>query len=306
MKSPAISAARMVMLAAALTVSGCGAAINPLTIESARTEARVKTALVNDPEIGARIINVRMLGSVAQLSGNVRDRSEADRAAEIARSVSGVSAVNARLQIGDDPLDAPDLPERRTDPARGPAYEFAELDDPRGLLGIGASVSWANQQGRAFGTRASINPLIKIGSGSGFGPAIAFEWFDATLVLSPDAPVDAGAVKIRPIMGGVRYTLPVGRVGFSPSIVAGYAFNSIRVPDEGRAHGLPVGVDNSWVLRPGFSIWIDSGHRTAVNLSVGRAITRPHVTFVENGVLRKRSVSADTTVALIGIVYRLF
>lgn len=306
MRTLAIESVRAVGLAAAWAVAGCAPAVSPLNIEAARTEARVKTALVNDPVIGTRVINVRMLGSVAQLSGSVRSQDEAARAAEVARSVNGVTQVDSRLQIGSEPFDAAPDTELRTDPTRGPAYELAELQDRRDVLGVGAAIGWANQLGRTLGTRATINPLFKIGSGAGFGPAIAFEWFDATLLTSPDARVDSGAVKIRPVMAGVRYTLPVGRVGFSPSIVAGYAFNSIRVPDEGAALGLPVGVDNSWVLRPGVSVWIDSGHRTSVNLSIGRAITSPHVTFVEDGRLRKRAVSADTTVALVGLVYRLF
>lgn len=297
---------RVVLVVALAAAAGCAPAVSPLNIEGARTEARVKTALVNDPVIGTRVINVRMLGTVAQLSGSVRSQAEADRAAELARSVSGVTQVDVRLQIGSDPSESAVADERRTDPTRGPAYELAEVDDPRDVFGLGGSINWATQSGRSFGSRVSINPLVKIGSGAGFGPAIALEWFDATLAMTPDARPDAGAVKIRPIMAGVRYTIPVGRVAFSPSLVAGYAFNAIRVPDEGGAPGLPVGIDNSWVLRPGVTVWIDSGRRTSVNMSLGRAITSPQVTFVENGRLLKRSVSANTTVALVGLVYRLF
>lgn len=300
------SVARIAMVSVAFAAVGCAPAISAAKVEAARIEARVKTALVNDPVIGTRVINVRMLGSVAQLSGRVRSQDEAARAAEVARSVSGVSQVELRLQIGSDPSDEVADTELRADPMRGPAYEVAELEDRPHLLALGAAVGWANQARPSVGARASLQPLVRFGSGSGFGPAIAFEWFDATVVTSPDAPQDAGHVTLRPVMAGVRYSVSIGRVSFSPSLVAGYAFNSMRVPEEGQAVGLPIDVANSFVWRPGLSVWIDTSLRTCVNLSIGRAITSPRITFVESGRLRERAVSADTTVLLVGFAYRLF
>lgn len=134
---------------------------------------------------------------------------------------------------------------------------------------------------------------------------MAFEWFDAR-ALGADARLDAGAIRVRPIMAGVRYTIPVGRLAISPSLVGGYSFNSIRVPDQGDAAGLPISVDNSFVWRPGVALWLDSGRRSLIHVSIGRALTSPGVTVIENGLLRKQSVSADTTVVLVGVAYRLF
>ncbi len=96
------------ILAAVVTAAGCAPAISGLTIEAVRTEARVKTALVNDPVVGGRVINVRMVGSVAELSGRVASAEEAARATAIARAVTGVSEVQSRLVVGDSPdsLDA--------------------------------------------------------------------------------------------------------------------------------------------------------------------------------------------------------
>jgi hyperosmotically inducible protein len=299
-------AAAAVALVAVVAAVACAPAISGRDIEAARTEARVKTALVNDPVIGTRVINVRMVGGIAQLSGRVLDQAEAARAAEVARAVSGVTDVDLRLQVGEVPPDVvADAP--RADPSRGAAYELAELEDRPGLLGIGGGIGWANQPAPA-GTRTTLQPLVKIGSATGLGPVVAFEWFDRTVVAPTvtDAPVDGGALTLRPVMAGVGYTMPFGRLSVTASVVAGYAFNSLRVPEAGGARGLPVDVTNSVVWRPGLAVWIDTSRRTSLNLSLGRAFTRPRVTFVDDAGLVDRNVRADTTVLLAGLVYRLF
>lgn len=299
--------AQTALLIAVLVAAGCAPAISSLAIESVRTEARVKTALVNDPVVGVRVINVRMVGTIAELSGRVADDAEATRAQEIVGAVSGVTDVVSRLVVGDAPdeLDEADL-ELRADPMRGPAYELAELQDRPHLLALGGAMGWANQAGPAAGTRVSLQPLVALGSGPGIGPAVAFDWFDARVAASPLAPFDSGLVRLRPVMAGVRYAWPVGRLTVAPSLVAGYSFNRLGVPDEGTAAGLPVEITNSIVWRPGLSLSIDPSRRTLVTLSIGRAYTNPRVTYVEDGRLLDRRVSADTTVVLIGVAYRLF
>lgn len=306
MASPTFVWTRSLLVAAALLAAGCAPAINALSLEGARLEARVKTALVNDAVVGIRVINVRMAGSVAQLSGRVDTPEEAARAIEIARTVMGVSDVESRLVIGAAAPDSPGDTELRADPMRGPAYELAELEDRPRLFGLGAAVGWANQAGPAAGSRVAVQPLVRLGSGAGLGPVVAFEWFDARVAAAPDAPLDAGAMTLRPVMAGLRYGLPIGRVSVMPSLVGGYSFNRLAVPEEGAARGLPVDVANSFIWRPGVTVWIDTSRRTSLSLSLGRAFTRPRVTFVENGRLVERSVSASTSVLLAGLVYRLF
>lgn len=298
--------AHAAILVAVLAAAGCAPAVSGLTLDMVRTEARVKTALVNDPIVGVRVIHVRMDGTIAQLSGHVANAEEAARAAEIAAAVSGVSAVQSRLAIGTDPGDFEADLEQRADPMRGPAYELAELEDRPHLLAIGGAMGWANQAGPAAGTRVALQPLVKLGADAGFGPALAFEWFDARVDASPDAPIDAGAVRLRPVMAGVRYAREFGRVSLVPSLVAGYSFNRIGVPDAGTASRLPVEIANSFVWRPGVSAWISTSRRTVLNLSIGRAFTDPRVTFVDDGRLVERKVSTDTTVVLVGVAYRFF
>src|SRR5512145_2481388 len=74
-------------------VPACSAVVDRAAIEDAQTAARVKTALVNDPELGASAIEVRVEHGIVQLAGRVRTQTEADRAAAVAQSVPGVQGV---------------------------------------------------------------------------------------------------------------------------------------------------------------------------------------------------------------------
>ncbi|MEZ5293497.1 MAG: BON domain-containing protein [Vicinamibacterales bacterium] len=295
------------VLAAVTTAPGCAPAVSALRIEAAHAEARVKTALVNDPDIGTRVINVRMLGTVAQLTGRVESQAEAARAVALARAVGGVTGVDNRLQIGDatPTADATDLAVD-ADPTRGPAFEMAELEERYGLVALGAGVGWSNQPAPASGTRTALQPLITLGSGPGARPVVVFDWFGTTTAESPDAPLDAGRTTIRPVLAGFGYTVALGRLQATPSFSVGYAFNSLHVPDQGVAQGVPVEVANSVAWRPGLAVSIDTTRRTAITLSLGRVFTRPRVTFIDDGILSRRSVNTDTTVFLAGFVYRLF
>ena len=97
-------------------LAGCRTTINPMAISDAQTAARVKTALVNDPDLGSRIIEVRVVLGAVRLTGRVSTPEEAARAAAIARGVSGVVSVQASLLVGveeavpDEQLERPGVP----------------------------------------------------------------------------------------------------------------------------------------------------------------------------------------------------
>lgn len=61
--------------------------------------ARVKTALLNDPDIAAPRIDVETVNRVVTLSGRVDTREEEQKAIAVARSVPGVVEVKSTLQI---------------------------------------------------------------------------------------------------------------------------------------------------------------------------------------------------------------
>ena len=299
---------RMLCIAAALTAAGCAAAIDPIDVSAAQTAARVTTALVNDPTVGIRPIEVWMgPGGVAHLSGRVRSAEEAARAVEVARSVAGVNRVESSLEVGGEPSPVPaGEPRRRADPRRDAAAEFAELESTHDLFAIGAALGWSRPGSRLLDSRVSVGPLFRIGAGAGLGPTIGFGWFQTHVTPDPTRGGAASTVRVRPVMAGLSYTVRVDRLAVSPSIVAGYAFNSLAVPNSGGAGRLAVGVDNGFAWRPAVSVWIDTGRRTAVNLSVGRVMTSLRMTFVEDGRIDRARVSGNTTIVQVGVAYKLF
>jgi hypothetical protein len=107
-------------------------------------------------------------------------------------------------------------------------------------------------------------------------------------------------------MAGLAYTVVAGRFSISPSLVGGYSFNSVVAPKEGSADRLAIGADNSLIWRPGISVWVDTGRRTAANLSVGLLQTRLNVTYVDAGVIEQRPLRGDAITVSVGLAYRLF
>jgi hyperosmotically inducible periplasmic protein len=68
-------------------------------IDDTAITAKVKAALVNDPQVKARDINVETFRGTVQLNGFVDDRSQIDRAVELTRSQRGVKSVVNNLQV---------------------------------------------------------------------------------------------------------------------------------------------------------------------------------------------------------------
>jgi hypothetical protein len=291
-------------LVALIPLAACSTAVSTLEVDSARTTGLVMTALVNDPEIGARPITVRVTRGAVKLSGLVRSEAEVARAIALATAVPGVTRVDSSIRIGADQPRVRAVPVEGAPVVRDPAIEFAELDATPGRFAIGGSFVTSRPSAAAFAPSWAISPLVRLGAGKGLGAAAIFDWYGADVTNEPGS--SESRLRVRPVMAGVRYTATLGRVAISPSLVGGYAFNRIIVPDAGAADRLAVDADNSLVWRPGVALWIDAGRRTVVNLSVGRMLTRLNVTFVEAGVIEQRTVSGDATTVSVGLVYRLF
>jgi len=276
-----------------------------MVIADAQTAARVKTALVNDPAVGVRSIQVRVVRGTAELVGQVATAEEARRAEALARGVAGVTAVDSRLQIGADALVEPGLlPETRHAPEFDP--DLAETTERPGFLAVGGSFGWSVPHATNLRDRLSISPLVKVGGGAGLGPAVGFDWYQAELQSMAGRPDVLARIKVKPVMVGATYTIVTDRASLSASLVGGYAWNSLTVTETGPAEGLPVEVSNSLAWRPGASFWYDLTRRTALNLSVGRVMTRFRLTVVEEGHLVPRRTRGDTTIFHAGLAYRVF
>ena len=88
----------LVTLMAPLLVSACGKSVGE-TIDDATITTRVKTSLLNDPEVGGLRIDVDTFKGVVTLSGRVKTRDEEARALALARKIGGVADVKSTLQI---------------------------------------------------------------------------------------------------------------------------------------------------------------------------------------------------------------
>jgi len=85
------------VLAGVLVTSACGKSIGE-TIDDATITTRVKTALLNDPEVPGLRIDVDTFQGVVTLSGEVETPAVEQKAIQIARRIDGVRDVKSTLQ----------------------------------------------------------------------------------------------------------------------------------------------------------------------------------------------------------------
>jgi hypothetical protein len=291
------------VLAGAALLAGCRATtVDAVLVADALTASRVKTALVNDRDLGDSPIEVRVVRGVAYLSGSVDSNAEAARAVSMTRAVPGVTAVESTLQVGGTVPPPPAPPAQE---GAGAGFELAEPDPDRRLLAVGLTVGWSVPNADSLRTRGAFGPLIRFGSPRGLAPVIGLDWFQADLV-SFGGGESLARVRIKPFMAGLGYTVASDRISLTPSLVAGYAFNSLTITDTGVARGLPVEVANSFVWRAGASAWYDLGQRMAINASMGYVMTGLRLTVLDDTRLVEVDASGDTAIVHVGLAYKLF
>jgi osmotically-inducible protein OsmY len=87
----------------AMTAVGCSSTNKQAStgeyVDDAVITTKVKAALINDPNVKAREVNVETFKGDVQLSGFVADPRDAQRAVEIARGVKGVTAVKNDIRV---------------------------------------------------------------------------------------------------------------------------------------------------------------------------------------------------------------
>lgn len=93
-----MSALLVLALVAPLLSAACGKTVGE-TIDDATITTRVKTALLNDPDVAGTRIDVDTTTGIVTLSGIVKNQAEADKAVAIARRIGGVKDVKSTLQV---------------------------------------------------------------------------------------------------------------------------------------------------------------------------------------------------------------
>src|SRR4051812_47345863 len=88
-----------IALVAPLLLLACGATTSQAASDDPTITTRVKTALINDPVVGAARIDVDTFKGVVTLSGRVKSTDDEAKAIALARTIKGVSDVKSALQI---------------------------------------------------------------------------------------------------------------------------------------------------------------------------------------------------------------
>ena len=68
-------------------------------MDDATITTRVKTVLLNDPQVAATKIDVSTAGGIVTLTGTVKSKTDETRAIELARQVTGVRDVKSTLVV---------------------------------------------------------------------------------------------------------------------------------------------------------------------------------------------------------------
>lgn len=175
-----------------------------------------------------------------------------------------------------------------------------------GRISVGASVTHNDTTADGVRSATGVGPLVRLNPHRGWGPAGAFNWFSANL----DDPSGSGGpfarLRVRPLMGGVAYTLGRRMILVSFSIVTGPSFNQAKFRG---SRGLFESIDagNSWALRPGVGVTWTVAPRVAVVGFGGYMINRPGVVYRDSaGTTVSGRWKADSVVTSVGLVYSVF
>ncbi len=91
------------LVIAIVVLAGCAATPTQEStgeyLDDTTITTKVKTALLNDPQVSGLAINVETFKGTVQLSGFADSEDESQRAAELARSVDGVQAVRNDIRL---------------------------------------------------------------------------------------------------------------------------------------------------------------------------------------------------------------
>ena len=177
----------------------------------------------------------------------------------------------------------------------------------------GASVTWVQPRVDGVSAKVGWGPLVRLTPRRGWGPAGAFNWFDADLdgpVADLEGPV--GDIRVRPLMAGIGYTVGSDRASVTFSVVGGPSWNRLRINETFRDRLDDAGItadaqytDVSVAVRPGASLTWTLVPRLHLAGFGGYLINRPE--FGIQGVPDDDAPwSGDSVVLSVGLVFSLF
>jgi hypothetical protein len=182
----------------------------------------------------------------------------------------------------------------------------------KGRISVGGTVSLISPTDAEVDSLVGFGPLVRLNPRKGWGVAGGLSWFRADIHNPSGATGSFARLRVRPLMGGVSYTVGEQPVLVSLSIVGGPSFNSIDFDDD-FLRTLPAGaqpaidIDNSIAVRPGVNVTITVAPRVAVIGFGGYMINRPGTVYRNSAGQEFRDRwKADGVFVSAGIVYSLF
>jgi hypothetical protein len=179
----------------------------------------------------------------------------------------------------------------------------------KGRVSVGGSVTHNATTDGDVASATGVGPLVRLNPHAGWGPAGAFNWFRADLQDPAGGSGDFARLRVRPLMGGVSYTVASGAaVLTSFSIVAGPSFNKGEFKRNYlAAPGESIDAGNSFAVRPGVGVTFTVAPRVAIVGFGGYFINRPDVVYRNRfGQELHDRWTADAVVLSVGAVYSLF
>lgn len=171
----------------------------------------------------------------------------------------------------------------------------------RGRASIGVSHTWIRPSHDDVEPTSSFGPTVRLNPGRGFGLAGALDWFSADL---QDEAGHVGTMRVRPVMVGVGYGIPTGRLHTALSLVAGPSFNRLRLTDARGGDEAEIGT--SVAVRGGLSLTYTVAPRIALTGFTGYVVNRPEITYRSGGVEHRDRWTADALILSTGVVFSLF
>jgi hypothetical protein len=183
-----------------------------------------------------------------------------------------------------------------------------------GRVSVGGSVTLNTTTDDEVDSVFSAGPLVRLNPRRGWGVAGALNWFRADLANPSGLDGPFARLRVRPLMGGVGYTIGPDKVLTTFSIVAGPSFNSADFED-GFLDGLipalsppEIDVENSFAVRPGISVTVTVAPRVGITGFAGYLINRPGIVYRAPGGAEefRDRWKADSVVLSVGAVYSIF
>ena len=182
----------------------------------------------------------------------------------------------------------------------------------KGRVSVGGSVTFVQPTDSEVGSLVGIGPLVRLNPKKGWGPAGGLSWFRADIDNPSGAGGDFARLRVRPLMGGIAYTIGEQPVLISFSFVVGPSFNDLDFEDA-FLDSLPQGprpeldAKNSFAMRPGVGLTWTVAERVAIIGFGGYMFNRPDVVYRDvTGQEFRNRWKADSILLSVGAVYSLF